>query len=96
MHFILVIITSLLIISSAIAHDWYPSKCCGGQDCKPVPCDALIEQKDGTVKYEEDGIKYHFGQPLPSEDSKCHVCIRPAFDGETTPQPMCVFTLQSF
>jgi len=32
-----------------LAHSWYPGICCGEQDCKPVACDQLVEDRGGWL-----------------------------------------------
>ena len=32
-----VIVMFLLLVGTAEAHDWFPSECCSGQDCKRYP-----------------------------------------------------------
>lgn len=78
----------------AFAHSWYPAKCCSGTDCKPVPCDSLVELKGGDMGYvDENGKAYRFAKEKinPSEDNECHVCIH-----ATSDQPLCVFIINSF
>lgn len=91
--------TSLVIL----VHSWYPQACCGGYDCHPVPCDELLPQKDGGVKWmDENGTTYtwDYRQVQPSQDNKCHVCIVPPYPqengGMVPARPTCAFTLQSF
>jgi len=49
-----------LLIAIILAHSWYPSWCCGGADCHPVPCAEIIISKDTPV--------------LTSQDERCHAC----------------------
>lgn len=60
---------SLLIL----AHSWYDPWCCNDKDCRPVPCEELVEQRDGTYRYQNyvvprDKVKN-------SQDAQCHICI---------------------
>ena len=71
-----------LIPITALGHSWYPWECCSGIDCKPVPCDSLIETKEG-IAYENYVFKDK--QIRPSQDKFCHVCIN------NTNKPLCVF-----
>lgn len=56
-----------------LIHSWYPQSCCADTHCKPVPCDELTEQEDGSWRWQT----YHFqrSQVEPSQDQYCHVCI---------------------
>lgn len=54
-------------------HSWYPIECCSDNDCRPVPCDELQEQADGSVKY-RDSLVFSKNQVKVSQDSNCHVC----------------------
>lgn len=58
------------ILGFLLVHDWYPDVCCGGLDCRAVPCDSITEDKTG---YFYDGIYFKTAQPSP--DGKCHACI---------------------
>jgi len=44
-----------------LVHSWYPTWCCGSQDCHPVPC-SEITIAEGTAV-------------LPSPDQSCHACV---------------------
>ena len=82
-----------------LAHSWYPNNCCGGQDCHPVPCDELLAQKDGGVRWQDpSGTTYtwDYRQVQPSQDNQCHVCIVPPSEWAPEGRPTCAFTLQSF
>jgi hypothetical protein len=70
-------IRALIIAATLIApaHSWYPSQCCGQQDCQPVPCDQLVEDKDGRWLYIPTGNRFDPLQVKPSEDRYCHVCL---------------------
>lgn len=73
------------VLSSLIrlAHSIYPYACCSDKDCKPVPCNELILQSDGTVKYlDMIFTKDMIQAPL---DSACHICYT------ITHIPHCVF-----
>ena len=74
-----------------LIHSWYPTYCCSGQDCRPVPCDQLIEQQDGTVLYQ--GIKFLANTIHPSQDALCHVCYTLS---STIVNPICAFLQYSY
>lgn len=70
----------------AFGHDWYPSECCSGRDCKPVVCSDIAETETG---FRYDGVDFAKRVERPSQDSRCHVCIR-----EVDRFGLCIFTLQ--
>jgi hypothetical protein len=87
------LILFLLFASPAVAHDWYPYSCCSSQDCQPVPCEELSENKSGSWNYGT----YNFtpAQVKPSQDKNCHVCIHEYTQfGGSQKMPMCVFIQQ--
>lgn len=65
---------TIFLISQALSHGWYPYVCCGDYDCKPIPCDELVEIDGGKWKYLPTGNVFQPGQVYPSQDSQCHVC----------------------
>ena len=64
----------LLAASFILIHGWYPTACCGGFDCKPVPCDQLVEGRGGWI-YLPTGTVFDDFRVQPSQDRNCHVCI---------------------
>ena len=76
-----------------LAHSWYPPLCCNGigegGDCHPVPCDSIVETRDG---YEWQHLKFTGDQVHPSFDRDCHVCVG-HYNYPTGPMnvPHCVF-----
>ena len=38
----IVAVMTLVCITEAEGHSWYPHDCCHDNDCKPVPCNELI------------------------------------------------------
>lgn len=79
-----------LIVAATLtvpAHNWYPSACCGQQDCKPVPCDELVEDRDGWL-YIPTGNHFTPFQVQPSQDRYCHVCL-----GLSDKRSLCAFIL---
>lgn len=77
----------VLLASQAFAHGWYPWACCGDQDCKPVPCDQLVEDADGWL-YVPTGNHFTPYQIQPSQDRYCHVCL-----GVSDKRSLCAFIL---
>ncbi len=76
------IIATMLV---APVHNWYPSQCCGQQDCRPVPCDQLVEDRNGWL-FIPTGNRFTPLQVKPSEDRYCHVCL-----GLTDKRSLCAF-----
>lgn len=58
--------TTLLLAATLLAHDWYPTDCCSGRDCRPVPCDEIHDNEYRGA---------HFTSIRPSEDNQCHACF---------------------
>jgi hypothetical protein len=57
-----------------LAHSWYPTACCGGQDCRQIPCESIsFDKLSNDYVY---GGK-HFATLSPSKDAECHACFRP-------------------
>lgn len=77
----------VLIISTTavLGHSWYPSDCCSGQDCFPVPCSQLIENGEGNWLW--DNLVFLKEKVKPSLDNLCHVCI-------SNNVPRCAFIVQ--
>lgn len=75
-----------------LAHllSWYPKSCCDDSHCKPVPCEELDEQKDGTIRYGRTVFRKDMIHP--SQDNMCHVC-QDQRNNETF--PYCVFIQNS-
>lgn len=78
----------LALTVQASAHSWYDMACCHDQDCKPVPCEAITELRDG---FEYDGVKFTKAMEKPSQDRHCHVCIMGSGAGR---RGLCVYTQQ--
>ena len=53
-------------------HDWYPSICCGGQDCHPIPCSEIEYEKNTGIWWWKG---HSFFTAPPSPDGLCHVCV---------------------
>lgn len=69
-----------------LVHNWYPADCCSLKDCKPIPCDQIIETAKG---YLYNGLEFTEAMVRPSLDSLCHVCIN------IYNTPMCLFIQMS-
>jgi hypothetical protein len=81
-----VIILTLLLIAHAFAHSWYPSDCCSGTDCKPVPASDIQELPGGCFVYKPTGNQFCGSQVRVSQDKDWHVCISPS-----TGNSLCLF-----
>jgi hypothetical protein len=87
------IAASVLVSSQAYAHSWYPHDCCHGQDCRPVPCDELVETRYGLMW--RGVVLFSETQVRPSLDQFCHVCAKEQ-KGTIIPYlPLCVFVAPS-
>lgn len=76
--------------SRALAHSWYPAKCCGGQDCHDV--DRIEPLPDGDALFHAGSISVVVPAEflrLPSQDNHTHVCVYQIGSGEY--RPRCVF-----
>jgi hypothetical protein len=78
----------LASISAAEAHSRYPHNCCHDNDCKPMPCNELIQTRDGLTWR---GLVYFADHMVkPSQDQFCYVCVKEQVD--MMPYvPLCVF-----
>jgi hypothetical protein len=70
----------MIVLALTLVHDapggWpYPSDCCGGSDCRPIPC-ASIRQDGDLYWYRPPGFPtpLKFSQPRHSPDELCHAC----------------------
>ncbi len=90
-----VIIVMLAMIVHAFAHSSYPVWCCNGNndngDCRPVPCEQISENSDGS--YTWNGIKFAPAMVVPSFNKECHVCEATVTDanGHSEHFPHCIF-----
>ena len=78
------------IASRALAHSWYPARCCSGQDCRKV--DRIESLPDGDALFHAGSISVVVPAEfmrLPSEDNETHVCVYRVGSGEY--RPRCVF-----
>jgi hypothetical protein len=73
------VLKALALSTVLMVHGWYAPECCGGQDCKPVPCDSLEVLGDGSVLYKPTGATFDRARVRPSQDKDCHVCLHGAF-----------------
>lgn len=52
-------------------HSWYPSECCSGQDCAPVP-EAEISERGAWFRYKD--VEFPKQSTKQSPDDQYHVC----------------------
>jgi hypothetical protein len=74
----------------AVAHSWYPARCCGGEDCKRV--DSIEMLADGDMLFRAGSIAVVVPAEfmrLPSPDNDAHVCFYRVGTGYY--RPRCVF-----
>jgi hypothetical protein len=74
----------------ALAHSWYPAKCCGGHDCSRV--DSIEKLPDGDLLFRAGTISVVVPAEfmrLPSPDNDTHICVYTVRGGEY--RPRCVF-----
>jgi len=75
-----------------LIHSFYTADCCGGKDCKPVPCAEIVSTYDGFV-WAHQNETIAFGRKLLrySPDNDCHVCVaRPEWSG-ASPYGVCIY-----
>jgi len=88
---ILIVLMTVLFLSGfamvmqAWGHEWYPSSCCGGQDCRPTPCENIAEDSVGDWLYIPTRSHLAPEQVQLSQDKRCHICIN------NTGKPICAF-----
>ena len=75
-------------VGSAGAHSWYPRECCSDNDCRPVPCEELIESRYGLTWRGQ--VIFNERQTHASLDDRCHVCIT-SYGFFAPNVPVCVF-----
>ena len=81
----ILIVTVILLSSSALAHMGYDLQCCSDQHCHPVSCEELIEQGKNVIYH---GMTFSGDMIKSTKDNLCHVCTMPSWSGE---RPLCVY-----
>lgn len=72
-------ILALLVSTPAIAHDWYPWRCCSGMDCKLVPIGTVTPSDTGWyVNTTQETIPYNDKRIEQSPDGEFHQCAKGA------------------
>lgn len=64
----------ILVSGAAYSHSWYPHNCCHDGDCRPVPCDELVETRNGIMW--RGVVLFSDAQVKASQDQFCHVCAK--------------------
>ena len=70
-----------------LAHSWYPQSCCGGKDCRPVPCEQIHQgERDNDHGYfwqvgPNYEIYFSAERVHPSLDEGCHACVSDGYLG---------------
>lgn len=83
------------MMTTAWAHSWYPVRCCSGDDCQPLPIEAVTEVDGGWRIDLVDPVhgEVHEFVPVsaaePSRDGNYHACFRPA--GYVVDRIRCLF-----
>ena len=77
----IVILMLFLTSSPVLAHSWFEKWCCSDRDCKPTPCEEIVETEKGW-KWKE----YIFKKVMPSQDNKCYTCIT-----DYSKEPRCAY-----
>lgn len=56
-----------------LAHEWYPTECCSGHDCKPIEESRVVAN---SVGYVVDGrFVVAYGEARRSQDGRYHGCF---------------------
>jgi hypothetical protein len=80
----------ILVSSAAYSHSWYPHDCCHDGDCRPVPCDELVETRNGIMW--RGVVLFNDAQVKASQDQFCHVCAKEQKGSSILPYlPLCAF-----
>lgn len=75
------LLIGLMLSGPAAAHDWYPTECCGGQDCAPVDSASMVPTPDGGPMQMRVCTAVGCGVvPLnlshfESKDNRMHACL---------------------
>lgn len=60
-------------LGHAIAHEWYPTECCSGGDCEPIPETRVQFNSAGYVVDGKFVVPY--GEARRSMDGRYHACF---------------------
>jgi hypothetical protein len=80
----------VLATPDAVAHSWYPEKCCSGQDCMKV--DSIEKLPDGDLLFRAGAVSVVVPAEFrrqTSPDNDTHVCVYKVRGTEY--RPRCVF-----
>jgi hypothetical protein len=84
-----ILAATMLFSVVAHAHSWYPTDCCHGADCRPVPCDELVETRNGIMW--RGVVLFNDAQVKASQDQFCHVCAKEQKGSLLPYLPLCAF-----
>ena len=84
-----ILAAALLFSGAAHAHSWYPKNCCNDADCRPVPCDELVETRNGIMW--RGAVHFSDAQVKTSRDQFCHVCAKEQRGTLLPYLPLCAF-----
>lgn len=73
--------------NSALAHDWYPLRCCSGRDCQPIAQSEVRMTSQGWEVLRTGEMIDH-NETEPSPDGRFHRCSR---NGEPDNPTICLF-----
>jgi hypothetical protein len=67
----------LVVLAVLLVHSWYPRSCCGGNDCRPVPCEEISRTDAGDYiwRHAQRAVTFSRTVVKPSQDEECHVCV---------------------
>jgi hypothetical protein len=82
----------MLVVFSALVlvHSFYSQSCCGGKDCRPVPCEQISRMSNGDWLWDNayQRVTFFPGAMKVSEDDQCHVCVN---DDTIPPMGICLY-----
>jgi hypothetical protein len=83
----------MLVSGAAYSHSWYPHDCCHDGDCRPVPCDELVETRYGIMR--RGVVLFNDAQVNASQDQFCDVCAKKQTGTVLPYLPLCAFVQPS-
>lgn len=76
-----------LTIYGALAHSWYPTRCCSDRDCKPVNAED-VEDRGDSYFFKKLNVSFPKDKAEVGKDEDFHICILSVESGLTV---LCVF-----
>jgi hypothetical protein len=81
-----------LATAPAMAHDWYPLKCCSEQDCQPIAqSDVKMTPRGWEVAATGEVIPFGDRREHVSPDGEFHRCSRANVDSNLEDRTICLF-----